>query len=85
MTLLSALGGGLFLIPLILLLAALWSFYRTYLSWKSGSAGWKWYGNIPKWEESDERVKITSIGAFWFGAAFLLFSIVTFILMQAEK
>lgn len=83
MYLLSALGGGLFIIPLGLFLASLWSFYRGYTQWKSGSGGYE--GNPSKWVESDERVPYFSVGATVFGIILLACSIGSFVWMQLEK
>lgn len=83
MYLLSALGGGLFIIPLLLLLAGLWSLYRGYKQWKSGSGGY--VGNPPRWVESDEKVGLTTIGAFWFAVILIASAIGSFIWMQLEK
>jgi len=86
MQLLSALGGGLWIIPVGLFLASLWSFYRGYTQWKSGS---KWWGKDasgrPKQFESDERVSYLSVGATVFGIILLACAIGSFIWMQAEK
>lgn len=83
MTLLSALGGGLFIIPVGLFLASLWSFYRGYNQWKSGSGGYE--GNPPKWVESEDRVPYFSVGATIFGIILLVCAIGSFIWMQSEK
>ena len=83
MTLLSALGGGLFIIPLVLLLTSLWSFYRGYKQWKSGSGGY--VGNPPRWVDNDEKVPYFSVGATIFGIILLAAAIGSFIWMQIEK
>jgi hypothetical protein len=86
MYLLSALGGGLWIIPLVLLLGSLWSFYRGYTQWKSGSGGWVTQPNgTKKWVESDEKVNFWSIGATVFGIILLLAAIGSFVWMQLEK
>jgi hypothetical protein len=86
MTLLSALGGGLWIIPVGLFLASLWSFYRGYKQWKSGS---KWWGKdergVAKQFESDERVPYFSVGATIFGIILLVCAIGSYIWMQSEK
>lgn len=83
MYLLGALSAGLWIIPLGLFLGSVWSAYRTYIQWKSGSGGYE--GNPPRWVESDERVPLTSIGAFWFAAILLFCSIGSLLWMISEK
>lgn len=83
MYLLGALSGGLWIIPTALLLLSIWSFYRGYTQWKSGSGGYQ--GNPPKWVESDEKVNFWGIGATVFGIALLVAAIGSFIWMQLEK
>ena len=86
MTLLSASGGGLWIIPLGLFLASVWSFYRGYTQWKSGS---KWWGKdergVAKQFTSDEKVAYFSVGATIFGIGLLLAAIGSFIWMHLEK
>lgn len=86
MNLLSAFGGGLFIIPVGLFLGCVWSFYRAYKQWKSGSAG---YVTKPdgttKWEESKEKVPFFSIGATWFGIILLAATIGSIIWMKLEQ
>lgn len=86
MKLLSALGGGLWIIPLGFFLASVWSFYRAYQQWKSGSVWWEKneYG-VPVKKESDKRVPFFSIGAARYGLAFLAAAIGSFIWMHMEK
>lgn len=79
----SGLGGGLWIIPVGLALASIWSFIRTYIAWKSGSAGY--VGIPPVWTEDGVRVNITSIGAFWFGVALLLAAAGSFYWMKRER
>ena len=81
MNILSALGGGLFIIPLGLFLASGWSFYRGFKQWTSGSAGYQ--GNA--WIESKDRVPFFSIGAVIFGLIFLAASVGSLLWMIAEK
>lgn len=86
MYLLSALGGGLWIIPLGLLLASIWSFYRGYKQWKSGSGGYqKDSRGVDVWVESDEKVNFWSIGATVFGIILLAAAIGSFVWMQLEK
>lgn len=82
MQLLSALGGGLWVIPVGLLLASIWSFYRGYRSSKSNSTLQNGFigvkdntGNVPIWETS----------GFIFGCGFLIASLGSFFWMLAEK
>lgn len=86
MTLISALGGGLFIIPLGFFIASVWSVYRAYIQWKSGSGGWeKDPRGVDVWVESDKKVPFFSIGATWFAIGFLVFSIGSLIWMISEK
>jgi len=86
MTLLSAFGGGLFIIPVGLFLAGLWSFYRGFIQWKSGSG---WWGTdergVSKWFESDDKIPYWSVGANVFGVLFIAFSIGAAVWMWLEK
>lgn len=78
--------GGLWIIPCVLILASLYSFYRAYKQWKSGSA---WWGQdekgVAKRMESKEKVNFFSIGATRFGIIFLLAFIVVVIVVNADK
>jgi hypothetical protein len=82
MYLLSALGGGLFIIPLGLFLSSVWSFYRGIKQWKSGST-WTTEDGIQ--HTSKDKVPFFSVGATWFGIIFLAAAIGSFIWMQLEK
>ena len=82
MNLLSAFGGGLFIIPLGLFLGSLWSFYRGYRSSKSNSTTQDGFrgvknntGNVPIWNTS----------GFVFGCILLAATIGTMLWMNAEK
>ena len=44
------------------LIVSAWFFYVGYRAWKSGTAGWTWIGNTPKWVESDKRAPFFSVG-----------------------
>ncbi len=79
----SAFAGGLWIIPVGLFLAAIWSFYRGFKQYQSGSGGYQ--GNPPKWVESDEKVPLFSIGAIWFGIIFLACAISSVLWMYLEK
>jgi dolichol kinase len=84
--LLSALGSGLWIIPLGLILGSIWSFYRSFKQWKSGSAGYeKDARGVDVWVENDEKVPYFSIGATWFGIILLCAAIGSFIWMHLEK
>lgn len=83
MYLLSALGGGLWIIPLGLFLASMYSFYRGLQQWKSGSAGYE--GFPVKWTTDGKRVNFFTIGATVFGLIFLACAIGSFVWMQLEK
>jgi hypothetical protein len=82
MYLLSALGGGLFLIPLGLLIASIYSFYRGVKQWKSGST---WTTDDGVQHTSKERVGFFTVGATVFGFILLAAAIGSFIWMQLEK
>jgi len=82
----SAFAGGLWIIPLGLFLASLWSFYRGIKQWRSGSGGYINYKNgVPRWVENDERVGFFTIGAVWFGIGFLILAIGSAFWMWMEK
>ena len=85
MNLLGVFGGGLWIIPLILILGSAWFFYVGYRAWKSGTAGWTWIGNTPKWVESDKRAPFFSVGQVIFGLILFVAFIVTVILMVGDK
>lgn len=82
MYLLSALGGGLWIIPVGLLLASIWSFYRGYTQWQSGS---QWTDDNGVHHTSKEKVPFFSVGATIFGIILLAAAIGSFIWMQLEK
>lgn len=77
----------IYLIPIAFLLASLYSFYKGYKQWTSGSI----VTHVPRdggpiiRKESDKRVSWFSIGANIFGLIFLALSIGSFIAMQAER
>lgn len=82
MTLLSAFGGGLWIIPLGLLLAAAWSFYRSYLSHNSNSTRSDRDKGII---DNTGNVPYTQIGSFWFGVILVVAFIVAVIWMANER
>lgn len=87
MHLLSALGGGLWLIPVGFLIASVISFYKGYKQWTSGTIT----RNVPRYggpvteTESKKRMSWFSIGANIFGLIFLGLAIGSFLLMNADK
>lgn len=78
MTILSAFAGGLWIIPLGLLLAALYSFYRGYKQSKSGSLS----GLAAV--SSDENVPFWKCGATVFGYILLAAAIGAYIWMKQD-
>lgn len=80
-TLLSALGGGLFLIPLLTLAGAVVFGYQAYKASKSGSTITDQFGT----KESDENVPLWNIGQFWFSVALVVATIVITIMMIGDK
>jgi len=82
MQLLSALGGGLWIIPAGLLLASLWSFYRGYRSSKSNSTQDMGIGGI---KDNTGNVPIWQTSGFVFGCGFLIASIGSYLWMMSEK
>ena len=74
-------------IPICFLLAALWSFFRGYKQWTSGSIKTTLppLGGPVKREESDKRVGWFTIGANIFGLIFLALAVGSYIIVQAEK
>lgn len=73
---------NLWVISLILLLASLWSFYRAYMQWKSGS---QWQTDDGKVHTSKDKVPFFSIGATLFGIILLAAAIGSFVWIQLEK
>lgn len=84
MTLLSAFGGGLWIIPVGLFLAGQYSLYKAIKASKSGS---KYYNNTTgKWDYRDENVPLHSVGGtFWFAVALTVAAIGSFFWMLADK
>ena len=82
MQLLSALGGGLWIIPVGLFLASLWSFYRGYQSSKSNSTTDRGAMGV---EDNTGNVPIWKTSGFLFGCILLACSICSFLWMQSEK
>lgn len=78
--------GGLWIIPVVLFLASIYSFYRAIAQWQSGSSYWgKDSKGVAKRIESKEKVSFLSIGATWFGIIFLIGLIGCVILVNADK
>lgn len=77
----------IYLIPIAFLLASLYSFYKGYKQWTSGTiiTHNPRYGGPVTEEESKKRMSWFSIGANIFGLIFLALSIGSFIAMQAER
>lgn len=82
MYLLSALGGGLWIIPLITGLGALYSAYRGYKASKSGSFTIDQYGNR---KDSDVNVSYFKTGGGVFSIILAVATIVFIIWMNSEK
>lgn len=80
---LNWIDNNLWVISAIILAASLWSFYRGYKQWKSGSGGYE--GNPPRWVESDKKVPFFSVGATVFGIILLLAAIGSYVWIQLEK
>lgn len=74
-------------IPIGFLLAALYSFYRGYKQWTSGTTTTTMdpKGGPVTRTDSDERLSWFSIGANIFGLIFLVLAIGSFIIQQGEK
>jgi hypothetical protein len=74
-------------IPILFLIASLYSFYKGYKQWTSGSVITK----VPRdggpviREESDKRVSWTSIGANVFGVILFVLAVGSFIIVQSER
>ena len=81
MKLLSALGGGLWLIPLVLFIAGIYSAYKAYKQRESGFTQQTLKGNIT----GKEKVPYIKIGAFWYAVVLISVSVVVFLIMQNEK
>jgi hypothetical protein len=82
MKLLSAFGGGLFLIPLGLLLGALYSFYRGYKQSKSGSLEDSGGGGT---RESDINIPFWRCPATIYGYAFLIAAVASALMMWSDR
>jgi hypothetical protein len=73
-------------LPFVILALSIYSFYRGYKQWKSGSIWWgKDEHGAAKQFTSDERVGFFTVGATWFGIILLVAAIGSFIWMQLEK
>ena len=81
MQLLGVFGGGLWIIPVILFLAAGWSFYRGYRSSKSNSTITTYQGV----QDNTGNVPIYQTGGFVFGCIFIVALIAVIFLMAADK
>ena len=74
-------------IPICFLLAAIWSFFRGYKQWTSGSikTTTPTFDGPVKREESDKRVGWFTIGANIFGLILLALAVGSYIMVQGEK
>lgn len=80
---LNWLDYNLWVISTILFGFSMYSFYRGYKQWKSGS---QWSDeSTGKVHTSSERVPFFSIGAVWFGIILLAAAIGSFVWIQLEK
>ena len=81
MTLLSAFGGGLWIIPLLLILASAWSAYRGYRSSKSNSTTQTRSGTI----DNTGNVSFLKTSGGVFSLIFLAAAIIVTILMINDR
>lgn len=73
-------------LPFVILALSLYSFFRAYKQWKSGSQWWgKDARGVDVRMESKDKVPFFSIGATWFGLILLGAAIGSYFWMQAEK
>jgi len=86
MYLLSSIGG-LIAIPIFLLVCSAVSFYKGYKQWVSGTIVIiRDINGIPiREEERKERMGYFEIGANIFGIMFLVFAIISYLIMWFEK
>lgn len=77
----SMFAGGLWIIPLITFLGALWSFYRGYRSSKSNSTTQTPSGTI----DNTGNVPIYKTGGFLFGVILIIATVGILLLMNSEK
>lgn len=78
----SPLGGGLFIVPLILLLASVWGFIYLYFQRKSGSY---YNDSMGKKIPSDKKPPVLQCWGFWVGAVCGASCIISLIIMYADK
>lgn len=78
--------NNMWVIPALALILSIYSFFRAYKQWKSGST-WDEVDQFGKRtiRESKEKVKFLSIGATRFGIVLLLAAIAIWYLMQQDK
>lgn len=83
MQILSAFGGGLWIIPIGLFLAACWSAYRGYRSSKSGSH----YQDqaTGKWVDTPGNIPFVKTGGGLFSIIFLAAAVISALLMWADR
>ena len=77
----------LLFIPIALLLASIWSFYKGYKQWSSGTiiTTMDPKGGPVTRTESDKRMSWFSIGANWFGIIFLCAAAGSYFIMLSER
>lgn len=78
-------SSGLVVIPIITLIGALYSWYRFYRAWSSGTRIDMGMNSNPRYTWTDEKMPITSIGAFWFGVILTLATIAIIWGIVSEK
>jgi uncharacterized membrane protein len=81
MTLLSVFGGGLFLIPLMILAGAAIFGYQAHKAHNSNS----WKRDRSGYHDNQGNVPYTEIGQFWFAVVLVASAIVVICLMVADK
>lgn len=80
----SVWAEGLWIIPVGLLLASAWSFYRAYRASKSGSNPYDASGKLRRDIETG-NVPIYKVNAFKFAVVFLVAAIAVLIMVNANK
>ena len=84
MTLLSVFGGGLWIIPVGILLAIIWSTYRGIRSSKSGS-GYNDQSRGGKWVDTPGNVKFYNTFAGRVAIALFVIDIIIVLMMRGDK
>lgn len=83
MTLLSAFGGGLWIIPLLLLFGAMW--FLVIAIRKANSGSHYQDGRTGKYVDTKGNVPVSRIGQFWFAIVLAATAIGSTIWMYLEK